>query len=173
MVGILNIPRILFASGDTERKQRRVSARMFTAAFFAVHYGIFTAAHGVLVFSLFGEEIGADPSPQLVFELVRDYHLYWAVLALFVSHLVSLVLNYFLAGEYRSATVEEMMHKPYSRIVVLHLGIIFGGFVLQALHEPLLGLIVLIVIKIVVDVRAHMKEHEELSVTMPANPESV
>lgn len=171
IVGILNILRIVYAGGGTDEKQRRLFTRIFTAAFFSVHYGMFTVAHGVFVFSLFGEGIDSDLSPQLVYQLVLDYQLYWAVLALFISHLVSLVLNYFLAGEYRSATVKKMMNKPYSRIVVLHLGIIFGGIVLDLFNEPLIGLVVLILIKIVVDIRAHMKEHRELSVTMPHSPE--
>ena len=171
IVGILNIPRILFARGDGDEKRGRLFSRLFTAVFFSVHYGMFTFAHGVFVFSLFGEGIGEDPSPQLVYQLVLEYQLYWAVLALFVSHLMSLVLNYFLSGEYRTATVKKMMHKPYSRIVVLHLGIIFGGIVLDLLQAPVFGLIVLIVVKIVVDVRAHMKEHHELSVTISPDQE--
>jgi hypothetical protein len=171
IVGLLNIPRILFASGDSDPRQSSISNRFFVAVFFCVHYGMFTFGHGVFVFSVFGQGIESDPSVQLVLQLVMEHQLQWAVLALFISHLVSLILNYFLAGEYRVATVKQMMKNPYSRVLVLHLGVIFGGFLLDMLNAPLMGLAVLIAIKIVVDVRAHRKEHRELSATIPMSSE--
>lgn len=166
IVGLLNMPRILFASGDTGNKYTRTGARIFTSVFFVVHYGLFTFVHGTFVFSMFGQDVGDDITPQLVWQVVHEYQLYWAVLALFVSHAVSLVMNYFVSGEYKTATVKKMMNKPYSRIVVLHIGIIAGGFLIQSLQQPLLGLIALIIVKIIVDIRAHRKEHREFSATI-------
>ena len=173
MIGLLNIPRILFALGDTDERQHRLSSRLSISAFFAMHYGLFTFGHGVFVFSLFGGEFDTDPTLQLTLKLVMEYQLLWPVLALFVSHLVSLMINYFYKGEFRTAKVKQMMKKPYGRVLVLHLGIIFGGFLLQKLDDPLPGLIVLIVIKIIFDLRAHSREHQQLSATMPPASEQV
>ena len=167
IVGLLNIPRIVFAIGDADERQRRISNRLFVAVFFVFHYGLFTYGHGVFVLSAFGEGIESEPTFQLALQLVVGHQLQWAVAALFISHLVSLVINYFLSGEYRRAVVKQMMKQPYSRVLVMHLGIIFGGFLLEKMNGPLPGLVVLIVIKIFVDVRAHQKEHRRLSATIP------
>jgi hypothetical protein len=167
IVGLLNIPRILFASGGEDNSAQPMVKRLFTAVFFSVHYGLFTFVHGAFVFSMFAEGQYEEPTPALVWQLVSEQHLYWAVLALSVSHLASLVLNYLLAGEYRQVTVKEMMRKPYGRIVVLHLGIIFGGILLDILSAPLVGLIVLLLIKTIFDVRSHIMEHRSLEPEAP------
>ena len=159
IVGLLNIPRILFASAGGDNGAQSILKRLGTAAFFSVHYGLFTFVHGAFVFSMFAEGQYEEPTPALVWQLVNEQHLYWAVLALFISHLASLILNYLLAGEYTQVTVREMMRKPYGRIVVLQLGIIFGGFLLDTMSAPLAGLIVLLLIKTVFDVRSHIREH--------------
>lgn len=163
IVGLLNIPRILFAAGGDESGPISIFARLFSAVFFSFHYGFFTFVHGAFVFSMFGEEQYEEPSVALVWQLLGEQHLYWAALALFVSHLASLILNYLLAGEYRLVTVKEMMKKPYGRIVVLHLGIIFGGILLDILSVPLAGLVVLVLIKNIFDVRSHIREHRLLA----------
>ena len=163
IVGLLNIPRILFAMGPAEGQEKAFGRRLFSAVFFVIHYGLFTAVHGAFVFSLFGEDQYDDPTPQLVWQIIQAQQLYWAIGALFISHLISLVMNYFLAGEYRSAKVNAMMKQPYNRIVVLHLGIIFGGIVIDILMVPLAGLLVLLTLKIIFDVRAHLKEHNALA----------
>jgi len=49
--------------------------------------------------------------------------------------------------------------------------IIFGGFLLQKVNGPLLGLVVLIAIKIIFDLRVHTREHRQLSATMPPAPD--
>ena len=53
------------------------------------------------------------------------------------------------------------MQAPYGRIVVLHLTILFGGGATMILGEPLVALILLIVLKTVIDVRAHIKSHRK------------
>ena len=173
IVGVLNIPRILFASGDGDARARGFVGRFLISIFFSVHYGMFTFGHGVFVFSLFGVGIETDPTPQLVIWMIDKHQLLWPVLALFASHFISLIMNYFVAGEYKTARVNAMMRQPYSRIIVLHLGIIFGGFILQTLQQPFMGLIILIALKIIFDVRAHRKEHRALSATIPADAEAV
>jgi len=167
IVGILNIPRIVFASGEDNARAYFFFSRVFTAAFFTVHYGLFTFVHGAFVFSMFGGEAYREPSPHQVWQLIMQEQLYWAVAALLTSHLASLLLNYFIAGEYRTATVKQMMKKPYGRIVVLHMGIIFGGILLDILSAPLAGLVVLLLIKNIFDVRSHIREHQSLAATAP------
>ena len=173
IVGLLNIPRIIFALGGDRSGNSNVFQRIFTAAFFAFHYGMFTFVHGMFVFNMFGGEQYDQPSIPLVWDLITKQHLYWAVLALFISHFISLVMNYFMLGEYETVTTKEMMKKPYGRIVILHLGIIFGGIVLDILTAPLAGLVILLLIKIVFDVHSHAREHNEMKTITTGHTDNI
>jgi len=51
------------------------------------------------------------------------------------------------------------MTRPYLRVVVLHVGILVGGFAAMALGSPLWALVVLLAMKIGLDWKAHVKEH--------------
>jgi hypothetical protein len=51
------------------------------------------------------------------------------------------------------------MARPYGRIAVMHLTIIFGGMVLQALHAPALVLALLVGLKILFDLASHFRSH--------------
>ena len=55
------------------------------------------------------------------------------VVALAASHLYSFFVNYIGHGEYRRTFVVWLMVQPYARVVVLHLAILFGGFIAMAL----------------------------------------
>jgi hypothetical protein len=51
------------------------------------------------------------------------------------------------------------MSEPYKRIIVMHLTIIFGGWLIMLLRSPVPALILLIALKTIVDLRAHRREH--------------
>ena len=54
------------------------------------------------------------------------------------------------------------MVAPYGRIVVLHLAIIFGAFATMALGSPVYLLAILIVGKIMLDLKFHNRAHRKL-----------
>ena len=62
----------------------------------------------------------------------------------------------------------SLMHQPYGRVIVLHIAILGGGFLVMALGSPVAGLALLVVLKIALDVRAHLKQHTQLTRNMPA-----
>ena len=51
------------------------------------------------------------------------------------------------------------MHAPYKRIMIMHFTILFGGWLILSFKEPILGLVLLIIIKTITDTSAHLKEH--------------
>jgi len=61
-------------------------------------------------------------------------------------------------GEFRRTGVDDLMGRPYGRIVLLHVTLIIGGAVLQALGSPIAGLCLFLVLKIGFDLRAHLRE---------------
>ncbi len=162
VVGAFNILRMAWVEQGAERKP---ATKFVVIPFFAFHYGMFTLIHGTFVFSIFGggmvQGIGF-PSFMTIVDVVAAQKLWIAVAALFVSHGYSFVVNYLGSQEYRTVTLERLMHQPYNRVIVLHLVIIFGGFVVMTLQEPRIGIVVLVVVKIVMDVRAHLQEHRKL-----------
>ena len=126
----------------------RWAAKLFIIPFFCVHYGMFTLVHGVFVIGFFGggfkSQGGLLPSVGTLWQLVTQNHLEWPFLGLALSHGISFVHNYLWLGEYQQAKLQALMAQPYGRVVVLHLTILGGGFLMMALHSPRAGLVVLV-----------------------------
>jgi len=162
VVGFFNLLRMLWVERGAEPFPL---AKLFVMPFFLVHYGMFTAIHGVFVLVLFGgmaQQGAGFPTVRTVLDLVTRYHLWIPVLALVASHGYSFVTNYVARQEYRRVTLQQLMQQPYSRVVVLHLTILLGGFLVMALRLPVVGAFLLVVLKIGVDLRAHLREHARL-----------
>lgn len=151
---------------------------LFSSAFFVVHYGGFCAVHCVLLLALvthvkdpFGDlhwpfffifvELLVNVTRK-VFEIAPREWIY-AFLSLCASHAISLVYKFFVLGERERVTGQQLMAAPYSRIIVLHLAILFGGWGVMLLHSPMPLLLLLIAGKIVLDVSAEIKEHRKLA----------
>lgn len=66
-------------------------------------------------------------------------------------------------GKRKSLTVSpsQQMGEPYSRVMVLHVTILAGGFLGAILGTPVAALVLLVVSKTAIDVRAHLKEHRK------------
>ncbi len=139
-------------------------SKLFLVPFFIVHYGMFCFVHGVFVFVIFGHESMMDGSPFRVVsgfaEVARTEHLLWAAIALAASHLWSFAVNYIGHGEYRRTAVPILMMQPYARIIVLHVAILFGGFVVMTIGSPMGLLMLLVVGKTALDLKFHLREHE-------------
>ncbi len=160
VVGGFNVLKMLLAAPQNGLNWL---AKAFLIPFFCFHYGLFTFVHGVFVVGFFGGQFrqGAPfPDSDLFLRLISEQQLWLAVLALVVSHGFSFGWNYLLRGEYRTASLSALMHQPYGRVVVLHVAILGGGFLVMALGSPVAGLALLVVLKIALDVRAHVKQHQ-------------
>ncbi len=156
VVGGVNVGKLLLAQ---PQEPAYSVGKLFIIPFFIFHFGMFTLVHGVFVFALFGSK--SLPRFDSLAELpaaIRAYHLGWGVLALVVSHGLSFYWNYFENGEYRRASLPILMMQPYARLVVLHLAVLFGGWIVLTLGSPLLALLVLVALKTAADVRAHQAE---------------
>jgi hypothetical protein len=87
----------------------------------------------------------------------------WAVLGLVGSHGFSFFGNYLGSGENNRTSVTLEMGAPYPRLLALHVAIVFGGFAVQALGQPMFLLIILVVAKTSADWKLHLKAHEKAS----------
>ncbi len=148
IIGIFNVLKMLTCQpGDPETRITKIAV----IPFFCVHYGLFTLVHGIFIFALFGGDAGV--------QALWSEGVGWAVLDLFVSHGISFAVNYIKGGEYKRTSLNKLMQEPYGRVVIMHLTIIGGGFLMTVLQSPVAGLIMLVLIKIVLDLRAHVSQH--------------
>jgi hypothetical protein len=174
IIGIFNVGKMLSASPGNIVKW---AGKIFLIPFFCIHYGIFSFVHGLFVIVLFGgQSINSpglhDPTPNLslIYDIIARYQLGWAVLSLAASHGISFLFDYLGRGEYRDANISVLMQQPYGRVVVLHIALIGGGFLLAALRSPMAGLLLLVVLKIIFDIRQHTKERRRLAPSPAGTP---
>jgi hypothetical protein len=171
VIGGFNIIKMTFAA----KADSSLSQKLFSIPFFTFHYGFFCFVHGIFVMVLFqpGGLFATSFSPFDLFSLsfmqslARAFN--WALLALVLSHGLSLVSNYFLAQEYLTVSVQEQLFQPYRRIIILHMTILVGGFVTMILGAPIFALVFMVILKTVMDVRAHQQEHQLLRPRSAAN----
>jgi Family of unknown function (DUF6498) len=162
IIGVMNVLRMLVAS------PRSLSAwgfKLFLIPFFCIHYGIFTAVHGIFVMAFLappGVIKESFPSVSAFVRVIQENGLLYPILTLALSHVFSFFVNYLGKGNFRTASLDNLMAKPYSRVAILHITILLGGFLMMALKSPILGLILLVVLKIVFDLSAHLREHRSL-----------
>ena len=141
--------------------------KLFFVPFFCFHYGMFTFIHGVFVVAMFGNGAGHThgfPNASTFWNAAAENSLGWAILGLAVSHGVSFVTNYIGKGEYQRVGLSQLMNQPYGRIVVMHIAILFGGFLVMALNSPTPALLLLVVLKTAFDLGSHVGERKKFAV---------
>ena len=161
--------------------------RVALAIFFLMHYGIFWFVHGIFILTLpvfvgggpvsplcgIPEELpnplGVDLASCGGFGEVVWLNVLIAGIALFISHGASFLFNYVGRGEYLTASPMSQMGAPYGRVVVLHLTIIFGAFVVATLGAPIGPLLILVVLKTALDLGLHLRERSKADARIPAD----
>lgn len=153
--------------------------RLLGTAFFIIHFGGFAAAHGSFLLDIFS--IDSIPSPteeqewpgplmllQLLWTVLQTLFTHmpsgfiWMISALIISHGVSFLQHFIIAGERHRTTVNKLMMQPYSRVLILHIAIILCGFLVIRMGSPLSMLIALVLVKTVMDIVFHRREHRRL-----------
>ncbi len=144
-------------------------AALFAGPFFVGHFGGFMAVHFLFLYTIFVQgsfsDTSASGSLQDVGRLFLD--LWPALGALFFSHGYSFFRNFIGRREYIGRTVQNQMSEPYTRIIFMHLVLIFGGALTLALGGATPVLVIVIVLKIVFDVRAHRKQRGDPETKQP------
>jgi len=172
IVGFYTILRIAGAKNNPPPNR---APRTFVIPFFCAHYGIFCLVHGGFVVGLVSIGSGGPNALRAsgvagLAALLRDGILPLAALA--VSHGVSFVQNYLVRGEYARTTIMREMTRPYARIVVLHLAILFAALPTVLLGSPLPMVMLLVLGKIYVDLWLHGRSHRNLFTGKTESPET-
>jgi hypothetical protein len=146
--------------------------------FFIVHFGGFMTGHIFFLILMFGNRVPGELAqlPGLIWELFVGRGLWLAFAALLVSHGISFVLNVVPAAvkEWRTVAMKHgptfatiapsrepmaAMTAPYARIVVMHVTILLGALLANVFKTKLAALLLLIVLKIAVDIAAHVRRN--------------
>jgi len=164
IVGFYNVLKMARVPVEGARAKHKKGGLI---AFFCVHYGLFCVGHGVFVVLL------ASFSPMVQEGVMRVIgQLIWPFLGLTVSHGISFVQNFIIRKEYASTTVERQMGRPYGRIVLLHVAILFAAMPTVLLGSPMPLVVLLVVGKIFVDLWLHGRSHRDLFAGKTESPET-
>ncbi len=150
-------------------------AALFLVPFFIVHFGGFMTGHMVFLVTMFGPQQVPRFSeiPGFVAGMVAGAGFWIAVLALFASHFVSFVLNVLgpmirgwfgrrprAALPVQSGEMDgSVMTASYGRVIVMHVTILIGALLVEVFQTKLAAFILLIALKTVVDVAAHVRKN--------------
>jgi hypothetical protein len=159
VIGFYNIFKLIRVS---------ILSSILLVPFFIVHYGGFMAVHLVFIFALFAPDRASSslfPSTENIVSLLQVVAI--PLVMLFISHGISFFTNFISNHEYERTDSKKQMSAPYKRIVIMHLTLIFGGWLILVFDKPILGLVLLIAIKTIADLYAHIKEHGIKSVANP------
>ncbi|MGB5333103.1 MAG: DUF6498-containing protein [Woeseiaceae bacterium] len=161
VIGVVNVLRMSVC---------RSGMKLFLIPFFIVHYGFFCYGHLLAVTGIFSESMGTATAWPYFFgtPLAEAWKspLWIAIAAIAVSHMFSFFTNFLAGGEYRRTSATDLMSRPYGRIVVLHVAIIFGAALIDSLGSPIMMLVVLIAAKTALDLRLHLLERDKFAAVL-------
>ena len=131
--------------------------------FFLFHFGVFMLIHGSFL-TFFG--LVNFAGFKSVFGIVVAYS------SMIISHGASFYTNFITKKEFLHTSLTQQMFQPYGRVVVMHLSILFGGFLLTK-ASSMGTIILLVVMKTIVDLFSHLKEHSGLALEKPMTPQQL
>ncbi len=150
VIGLFNIAKMIKVGG-----MLGIPASLF----FVGHFGAFMAVHFLFIYGIFIEGFaGGGPSGKMTEVFALFASLWPALLALVLSHGISYFQNFLGKQEYRGRDLSKQMNEPYSRIVFMHMVLIFGGGLAMVLGEPTIVILIVIGLKIFFDIKAHIKQ---------------
>jgi hypothetical protein len=181
IIGFWTMMMIAVAPHETIGPKARQTSRLFLIPFFIVHSGIFMGVHFLFLWTLFSGAWAQrvhDPF-DFIHAIVIGAGLWLPLAALFISRGFSFLLSVFGArflpawlslapskehiGDDNPFSEKKLLGGFYSRIIVMHLTILIGGFFAVALGTTG-ALMFMVALKIAIDLKLHLKND------FPENP---
>jgi len=167
IIGIFNFFRILglenySVKGFTEngvQPPANKATKIRMAIFFTFHYGIFHFVYlGFIMSFMF--------SGSLLFNGQFSY-IFLGIVLFFINHLISYRQN--IAELKSGLNIGAVMFRPYTRIMPMHLFIIFFGFLLSSKNftysQNMFALIIFLLLKTGADIMMHLIEHRKKNIS--------
>jgi len=138
---------------------------LFLVPFFIVHFGGFMLGHFLFLWQMFGGGWNENAASvgQFLGSIPASWTIWIAFAALFVSHGLSFffnVLRPWRRGEREAPQAAQgVMMGTYGRVMVMHVTILFGAALAAHFGTPTAAFVLLIVLKVFVDVSAHIRKN--------------
>ncbi len=156
-VGLLNIYKVKKAEGSFpsdikstvrwDKLKPPVLKKKASNLMSTIYFG-FTFVHGIFVLVFFG-----FPYKSLGEVII-------AVSLLISPHLFSLFYHFIYHKEYKIISYQECLMAPVQRMVILHLVVIFYGFLLMNYQsKSIIPVIFMVILKTIIDVWKHVTSH--------------
>ncbi|MFW1678533.1 DUF6498-containing protein [Pontibacter sp. JAM-7] len=140
---------------------------VFQGVFFIAHYSGFMAVHFLFIYSLFVQGFEPDGTGDSLTEVAEMMSYLWpAIIGLLISHGYSFFRNFLGRKEYIGRTLKQQVTEPYSRIIFMHVTLIFGGGLAMMLGDVVPVILLVILLKIVLDIKAHLKQRVNYKPTL-------
>ena len=158
VIGVFNVAKMLITGARSGHTASMIAA-VALSVFFTIHYGMFTAAHGVFVAALFGQgELGSSqglfaPLSRMLGYLLADRD-GWLAAACITALQAAAFFRWLIATRVEPLLLPALMFAPYGRIVILHVTIIVSGILVGMLKLPVLGALLLVGLKLAFDIVA-------------------
>lgn len=176
VIGFWTIARAATMSRDPgSATGRSITGALAMAGFFTVHAGLFMSVHMLFIYTLFaGPWMGRiHDARDFIRLIVIGKDLWIPLVALFVGQgaiFINDAVNRFVFGKVPSTNADtgEIMGEFYKRIVIMHVAIMGGAFIAQAIGTAA-PLVILVLLKIAIEIRLRVKA-KALGSPQPANP---
>jgi hypothetical protein len=152
VIGVFNAARMI-AAGAANGVAGLLTC-LFVVPFFAFHYGMFCLVHGVFVWTMFGAGFKDVAMLHDLPDLPHFIVTLFSVLPGLRPGAASIVIwqavmfgMFLYRRDYRETDPMTQMSEPYGRIIVLHITILAGGFIVLALGQPWIGVLILALLK--------------------------
>jgi hypothetical protein len=133
-IGIAHAARLAIST-----RTNAVAKGWETTTFFMMHYGIFTAVHGIFVVAFFGVVAGGFAQIGPGFLVPVAAIIGWQALLL--------LLDSARSEGFKGRAPDDMMFEPYPRVFALHITVIAGGWLIGEMGSPVWALAILVAVK--------------------------
>ncbi len=151
VIGAFTIFRML---GTIAANALNIPIALFMVPFFTVHYGMFCFGHGIFLSAFAGGKVG-DAAPGIDgmrtlvdWALGTGPYMLWFIGAIILVNAIFYLVDFIGRGDYRNTQLPVEMFAPYGRIVTLPVAIILGAGLMLAVGQPLLGVLILIILRV-------------------------
>ena len=155
---------------------------LFVVPFFIVHFGGFMAGHFVFLNLMFGDRNGGSFStiPARLHGMIVAEGLWVALIGLAISHGLGFLFAFLLPWlrrrwqrrplreEADAGSAGNVMFGPYRRVMIMHVSILFGAFLVSVFGNNFAFLALLVTLKTLSDLYMLRRQWKTETSAMPA-----
>jgi hypothetical protein len=153
VAGVMTIPRLVISGASYGGFG--MLAGLGLSLFFTFHYGLFCLVHGTFLVAFASisnpESLSTAPFADVFgifqFGLNSGLHVDWMIYIIAAFQVLVFLWEFIIKGEWKNTNPMAEMFAPYSRIIVLHIGIFVGAAALFLLGQPMVGVLALILFR--------------------------